>query len=120
MRITDIIRDILDLVDGEQNKPPVVSRDDDSVNFDLDQDGQPDMEIEPEAPNSEHDDVRRFRQLAGIEAHNPDAEYANEPHPTVTGIEAVTTDAGGGVNGPKHPHDIRVKDPSMYPNQQEY
>ena len=120
MRITDIIRDILDLVDGEQNKHPVVSRDDDSVDFDLDQDGQPDIEIEPEAPNSEHDDMRRFRQLAGIEPHNPDAEYANEPHPTVTGIEAVTTDAGGGVNGPKHPHDIRVKDPSMYPNQQVY
>jgi len=31
----------------------------------------------------------------------------------------VTTHAGGGVNGPKHPHDLRVKDPSMYPNQQE-
>jgi hypothetical protein len=114
MRITDIIRDILDLVDGEQNKHPVVSRDDDSVDFDLDQDGQPDIEIEPEAPNSEHDDVRRFRQLAGIEAHNPDAEYSNEPHPTMTGIEGVTTAAGGGVNGPKHPADIRVKDPGAY------
>jgi hypothetical protein len=28
----------------------------------------------------------------------------------------VTTDAGGGLNGPKHPADLRVKDPSMYPN----
>ena len=114
MRITDIIRDILDLVDGEQKENPVVSRDNDSVNFDLDRDGETDMEIEPEAPNSEHDDIRRFKQLAGIEAHNPDAEYANEPHPTMTGIEAVTTDAGGGVNGPKHPADIRVKDPRGY------
>ena len=114
MRITDIIRDILDLVDGEQNKNPVVSRDNNSVNFDLDRDGETDMEIEPETPNSEHDDVRRFKQLAGIEAHNPNAEYANEPHPTMTGIEAVTTLAGGGVNGPKHPADIRVKDPRGY------
>ena len=114
MRITDIIRDILDLVDGEQNKNPVVSRDDDSVNFDLDRDGETDMEIEPEVPNSEHDDIRRFKQLAGIEAHNPNAEYANEPHPTMTGIEAVTTLAGGGVNGPKHPADIRIKDPRGY------
>jgi len=32
----------------------------------------------------------------------------------MTGIEAVTTDAGGGVNGPKHPADIRVKDPRGY------
>ena len=114
MRITDIIRNILDLVDDEKQNNPVVSRDADSVNFDLDRDGQPDMEIEPEAPNSEQDDMRRFRQLAGIESRNPDAEYANEPHPPMTGIEAVTTDAGGGVNGPKHPADIRVKDPGAY------
>ena len=26
----------------------------------------------------------------------------------------VTTDAGGGVNGPKHPADIRVKDQGGY------
>jgi hypothetical protein len=99
MRITDIIRDILDLVDGEQSEKPVVSRE---------------IEIEPEVSNNEHDDVRRFKQLAGIEPRNPNAEYANEPHPTVTGIEAVTTNAGGGVNGPKHPADIRVKDPRGY------
>jgi hypothetical protein len=45
---------------------------------------------------------------------------ANSPNPVVAPVEAVTTLAGGGLNGPKHPHDIRVKDPSMYPNQQEY
>jgi hypothetical protein len=45
---------------------------------------------------------------------------ANSPNEVVADIEAVTTDAGGGVNAPKHPHDIRVKDPSAYPDQQEY
>jgi hypothetical protein len=113
MRITDIIRDILDLIDGDR-PGPVKQQPDGDVELDLDRDGQPDIEIEPEAPNNDHDDIRRFRQLAGIEAHNPEAEYANEPHPTVTGIEAVTTAAGGGVNGPKHPADIRVKDPGGY------
>ena len=36
---------------------------------------------------------------------------ANSPNEVVADIEAVTTDAGGGVNGPKHVDDIRVKDP---------
>jgi heptaprenylglyceryl phosphate synthase len=45
---------------------------------------------------------------------------ANAPNEKYADVDAVTVDAGGGVNGPKHPHDIRVKDPSAYPNQQEY
>jgi hypothetical protein len=36
---------------------------------------------------------------------------ANSPNEVVADIEAVTTDAGGGVNGPKDPADIRIKDP---------
>lgn len=87
MRITDIIRDILELIDNERE--PV------------------DVAHEQEEEIAQQDDLTRFKQLAGIEAHNPDAEYSNEPHPTMTGIEAVTTDAGGGWNGPKHPADIR-------------
>jgi hypothetical protein len=39
-------------------------------------------------------------------ANAPDEKYAD--------IDAVTTLAGGGVNGPKHPADIRVKDPRGY------
>ena len=39
---------------------------------------------------------------------------ANSPNEVVAPVDAVTTDAGGGVNGPKHPADIRVKDPSPY------
>ena len=40
---------------------------------------------------------------------------SNAPNEKYADIEAVTTDAGGGVNGPKHPADIRVKDPTDYP-----
>ena len=45
---------------------------------------------------------------------------ANSPNEVVAPVSAVTTDAGGGINAPKHPHDIRVKDPRAYPDQQEY
>jgi hypothetical protein len=38
-------------------------------------------------------------------------EYSNTPNEIVADVDSVTTLAGGGVNGPKHPHDIRVKDP---------
>jgi len=43
---------------------------------------------------------------------NPaEGEYANTPNEIVAPMSAVTTDAGGGLNGPKDPADIRVKDP---------
>jgi hypothetical protein len=43
---------------------------------------------------------------------NPsDGPYANTPNEIVTNVDSVTTDAGGGLNGPKHVDDLRVKDP---------
>lgn len=39
---------------------------------------------------------------------------ANSPNEKYSGVSAVTTKAGGGLNGPKNPKDIRVKDPSPY------
>ena len=39
---------------------------------------------------------------------------ANAPNEKYAGVDAVTTKAGGGLNGPKNPKDIRVKDPSPY------
>ena len=38
-------------------------------------------------------------------------EVSNAPNEKYADIEAVTTDAGGGVNAPKHLDDIRVQDP---------
>jgi hypothetical protein len=41
--------------------------------------------------------------------------YDNTPQEQVKGIEDVTTQTGyGDTNGPKHPQDIRVKDPSPF------
>jgi len=40
--------------------------------------------------------------------------FENSPEEAYSDVDSVTTDAGGGVNGPKHPADIRIKDPSPY------
>lgn len=95
MKITDIIRDILDLIDNEKQ----------SI----------DPAREQEQQIAQQDDLSRFKQLAGLQDKNPDSEYANEPNARYADLDSVTVNAGGGLNGPKHPHDIRVKDPSAYP-----
>ncbi len=99
MRIQDIIRSVLDILD--QVDSPTEQPDD--------------------TPNGYCDaDLDRFKQIAGIVSQPGEMSVlANSPNEKVADVDAVTVDAGGGVNGPKHPHDIRVKDPSMYPNQQE-
>lgn len=101
MRAHEIIRDLLDLIDAIDGKDTIP------------------VATEPEV--SADTEINRFKQVAGLLNVLPDcSEFENEPNEVYLGIAAVTTDAGGGVNGPKHPHDIRVKDPSMYPNQQRF
>ena len=99
MRIADLLRQFADIVDQAE---------------------QPDSRPDDLSPLSKGDDVNRFRQVMDLVASEHEPEYANEPSEQYASIEAVTTDAGGGVNGPKHPHDLRVKDPSQHPGQQEY
>ena len=58
----------------------------------------------------------RFRQIYDIlvQKDQEPKQYANTPDEVVTDIDSVTVDAGGGMNGPKHPAHIRVKDPRGY------
>lgn len=49
--------------------------------------------------------------------NTPKIGFENSPDEQYADIDAVTTDAGGGMNGPKHPKDLRVKDPSPYENE---
>lgn len=70
------------------------------------------------SPLTHADEINRFRQIVAL-ADRSAGPIGNTPKEKYADIEAVTTHAGGGVNGPKHPHDLRLKDPSMYPNQQE-
>jgi hypothetical protein len=99
MRATEIIRNILDIIDGIDavSKPIEAS-----------------VEIQGNA-----DEIRRFKHIVDLTQNDTDG-WTNSPNEKITDVDAVTVDAGGGVNGPKHPADLRVKDPSMYPNQQEF
>lgn len=88
MRVSEIIRSILDIIDNEQ--PAKVN--------------QP-----IEVPNEDfyNDDVRRFRQIVDLQDQEQPTEYSNTPKEEYAGIDAVTTAAGGGPNKPKHTDDIR-------------
>lgn len=109
MRATDVIRELLcliDVIDGQ--KPKEVTAPDPVAPSSI--------EIPIEEPAQEM--PRRFKQIFDILSAEREQQYANSPAEVVASIDSVTVDAGGGWNGPKHPADLRVKDPSMYPNSQ--
>lgn len=87
MRATELIRAVLDVIDQyEQQDTPT------------------------EVPNEPGEQTSRFKQIVAM-LDAPKPSLANSPNEIVAPLSAVTTDAGGGVNGSKHPADIRVKDP---------
>jgi hypothetical protein len=90
MRVQEIIRSILDIIDNAEQAETVP---------------RPDEEV----PNDQFydDDVRRFRQIVDLADSGETTEYSNTPKEEYAGIEAVTTAAGGGPNKPKHQDDIR-------------
>jgi hypothetical protein len=105
MKASDIIRELLcliDVIDANQQGAEQVT----AVAVDV--------VSEPVLDDGE----RRFKQIFDILSREREGQYANSPTETIAGVASVTTDAGGGLNGPKHPADLRVKDPSMYPNYQ--
>lgn len=103
MKATDFIRQILDLIDGFDNEK---SRE-------LPQD----LSIEITAGAPAGDEIARFKQIVDLLGQDQ-TQYSNEPCEKIADIDAVTQNAGGGVNGPKHPADIRANSVSMYPNYQ--
>ena len=92
MRATDIVRQVLDLLDAVEGQHDLKPE----VKIDVQQNDEPD---------------NRFKQILAMLDADSFGPLANSPNEVVAPIEAVTTDAGGGINGPKHPADIRVKDP---------
>ena len=92
MRAQDIIRAVLDIFDSDNKTTP------------------------DETCGSEQGEpiASRFKQIMAILDSDSTGPYSNTPNEVVTDVDAVTTNAGGGVNGPKHPDDIRVKDPRGY------
>lgn len=93
MRATDVVRQVLDLLDAIEG----------------DNDIKADVTV---VQNNEPDN--RFRQILAMLNAESFGEYANTPNEVVSDVDSVTTLAGGGVNAPKHPADIRVKDPRGY------
>ena len=95
MRTTDVVRQILDLLDAIEDSNSVHSE------IEIHQNDEPDS---------------RFRQILAM-LQNRDADgypHSNTPNEVVADVDAVTTLAGGGVNGPKHPADIRGDSVRIY------
>ena len=106
MRATDIIRNVLDLIDrvdcAQSPEPEAV------------------MAVVSDPQTETGVDSNRFKHIFDMLAAERASPriYDNSPAETVSAVTAVTTDAGGGLNGPKNPADIRSDSVSMYPNYQ--
>jgi len=92
MSARDLLRAVLDILDAEDEQKV-------KADVHIHQNAEPD---------------NRFKQILAMLDADSFGPLANSPNEVVAPIEAVTTDAGGGVNGPKHPADIRIKDPRGY------
>lgn len=99
MRVQDIIRNMLDMLDHIDRENPDTNQPDDTP------DGYCD------------DDLDRFKQIAGLHSSGEMSPLSNSPNEKYADIDAVTKHAGGGVNGPKHPDDLRGNSFRIYPSE---
>lgn len=103
MRATEIIRGVLDLIDQIECQDSVASV---QVPDEIDSVDQIQTGV----------DQNRFKQIFDILSAKSTQMYNNSPDPVITGIDSVTVHAGGGLNGPKNPADLRADSVPMYPN----
>ena len=94
MKVTDIIRQVLDLVDAAEQA-----------------ESQP-IAVEPEV--AEPDALIRIRHIAGLLPDGEEGEYQNTPQEKTAAVGAVFP-AGDDVHHSKNPADIRTNAPSMFP-----
>ena len=95
MKITDVIRGVLDLIDGAEAaeaEPTIAIA----------------VDVQPE------EQIMDMQRLAGILA---DPEFANEPNEIVAPVGAAFP-AGDDVHQSKNPADIRADSISMFPDWQ--
>ena len=95
MKVSEIIRQIIDVIDN----------------------GQSDKITTSNEPIDEpyNDEIRRFRQIVDLADQGEQTEYSNTPKEEYAGLDAVTSKAGGGMQVPKDPADIKGEHPSLYP-----
>ena len=92
MRVSEIIRQVLDAIDSIEQE-------------------QPEQPVEELGYTDK--DIKRFQQIAGL---TTDKQYSTEPNEQYMDIDAVTVDAGADSwQGTKDPADIRGEHPSLYP-----
>lgn len=106
MRAQELIQAILSVIDQAEQpqEEPVIA-----VQVDTD----------PEtADDFYNDEMRRMKQIAGLRDEGDLSPLTNAPNPQYADLDAVTVDAGGGPNEPKHPSDIRGEHQSIYPAHQ--
>ncbi len=108
MRAQELIQAILGVIDQaaqpEPEETPVIA---------VQLDGEPET-----SADFYDDEIRRMKQIAGLQDPGEMSPLSNAPNPQYAPVSAVTIDAGGGPNQPKHPSDIRTAHTSMYPGHQ--
>lgn len=103
MKTTDIIRGILNLIDGVDEESHV------DEPCGCESQSEPTIAV----ATTDNDEMRRFKQILGLVDCNS-TEYSNTPTEKVSDIDSVTTAAGGGINEPKHVADIRGEHGRLY------
>jgi hypothetical protein len=103
MRAQELIQAILSIIDGptEPKEQPIIA-----------------VQVDQEPESAEEfysDELRRMKQIAGLREPGEMSPLSNAPNPQYADVDAVTVDAGGGPNQPKHPADIRGNSQSLYP-----
>lgn len=89
MRVSEIIRNILDLIDQADSEEIV-------------------NDVDPQPEGYEDNDIKRFRQIVDVADTDEVEGYANTPNEKVADVNAVTTDAGADSwQGTKDVDDIR-------------
>jgi hypothetical protein len=92
MRVSEIIRQVLDVIDQVEAQA---------------------AEQPVEDMGYSDKDIKRFRQIAGL---TTDKQYSTEPNEQYMDIDAVTVDAGSDTwQGTKDPADLRAAHPNLYP-----
>ncbi len=113
MRIQDIIRGFINMIDQQEKEPEQVTTvvvAHPTATLDAPTDASP--------LTHAGDDIRRFKQIIDLVDNDGVEPYGNTPKEKYADIDSVTCNAGGGWQEPKHPSDIRVQHPSMYPDHQ--
>lgn len=98
MRIAEVIRNMLDVLDA------------------IEQYDQSEDRLDGRLPHDPELAVRN-RQIADLR-DNGNKQYPNSPNAQYADVEALTA-TGNDVNKSKHPADIRTNAPSMYPGYQD-